>query len=79
MFMGNTQLRGVVDTIEGRNAIQSDLVRLEKWALKNLMRFNKAKCKVFNLEKAVGKPHCGLPASDGSLLTGGRPTFYTGK
>ncbi|GAB0176530.1 cAMP-dependent protein kinase inhibitor alpha [Grus japonensis] len=48
-FADNIKLCGVVDTLEGRDTIQRDLNRLERWARANLMKFHKAKCKVLHV------------------------------
>ena len=53
-------LRGTVDPIEGKDAIQKDLNRLEKWTYEKQMGLTKAKCKVLHLgqdnHKYVQKP-----------------------
>jgi len=59
-FANNTKLPAVVETMEGRDAIQRDLDRLEKWACANLMKHNKAKCKVLHKGKGNSMHKCRL-------------------
>jgi len=49
------KLSGTVDELEGRDVIWRDLDRLERRALANLMKFNKAKYKVLYLGRGDHK------------------------
>ncbi|KAK4832301.1 LOW QUALITY PROTEIN: hypothetical protein QYF61_021700 [Mycteria americana] len=48
-FDDDTKLGKVANTSEGCASIHKDLNRLEKWANRNLMKFNKGKLQVLNL------------------------------
>ncbi|KAF4795927.1 hypothetical protein TURU_088879 [Turdus rufiventris] len=48
-FTDNITLCGVVEKVKGRDAIQRNLDRFERWTNKNLMKFNKMMCKVLYL------------------------------
>ena len=51
------KLIGVADIPKGCAAIQRELNRLEGWAERNLMKFNKGKCRVLHLGRNNSKHH----------------------
>ena len=47
--MDDTKLSGVVNMLQERDTIQMDLDTLEQWASTNIMKLNKAKCRVLHM------------------------------
>jgi len=54
-FADSTKLCGAVDMLNGKDVIQRDFDRLERWVCANLMKFNKAKCKVLHMGRVNPK------------------------
>ncbi|KAJ7398954.1 rna-directed dna polymerase from mobile element jockey-like [Pitangus sulphuratus] len=48
-FADDTKFKGAVDSLKGREALQSDFDKLEDWAITNYMKFNKGKCHILHL------------------------------
>ena len=78
-FANDTKLSGAVDKLEGRDAIQRDLVKLKRWDCVNLMRLNIAKTKVLHLGQSnlrMGEEHESSPAEKNlEVLVDEKPTM----
>lgn len=57
-FADETKLSADVDTAE--NAIHRDFDKLGNWALVNIVKFNKAKCKILHLDSGSPRYVCKL-------------------
>ena len=55
-FADDAKMWGEVDTLEGRERLQRDLDRLQKWADETRMGFNVDKCRVLRLGRR-NPPH----------------------
>ena len=54
-FASDTKLGGADYSLEGQEALQRDLDRLEPWQIINGMKFNKSKCPILHLGGRYGR------------------------
>ncbi|RMC13289.1 hypothetical protein DUI87_10824 [Hirundo rustica rustica] len=54
-FADDTKLQGAANTPEVKDVVRRDLDRLERWVWVNIMKFNRAKCKVLPLGRGNPK------------------------
>lgn len=59
-FVDGIQLCVVVNTVEGKEDVHRDLDRLKRWAHTNLIKLNKAKCKLLQMGQGNPKHKYGL-------------------
>ncbi|PKU30118.1 rna-directed dna polymerase from mobile element jockey-like [Limosa lapponica baueri] len=59
-FADDTKLRGAFDSLEGQEALQRDLDRLEHWSIINGMKFNKTKFQIQHLGRSNTGQKCKL-------------------
>ncbi|KAJ7403662.1 rna-directed dna polymerase from mobile element jockey-like [Willisornis vidua] len=59
-FANDTKWCGAVDTLEGKDAVQRELDKLERWANTNIMKFNKVKHKVLHMGYGNSRHTCRL-------------------
>jgi len=52
-FAGDAELGSAVDSLEGQEALQRDLDRLEHWAMINDMECNKSRCWILHLDRVM--------------------------
>ena len=75
-FANDTKLSGALDTIEGRDATQRDLDRLNRWAHTSLTKFDKTKCKVLDLGRGNLKHRYWLSGEWLESSLEGKPLSY---
>lgn len=51
-FADATKLGGALDSIEGGEALQRDLDKLERWSISSHMKYNKIKCQILHLGRS---------------------------
>ena len=70
-YVDDTKLGGVADTPESCTTIHQDQDRLESWAARNQVRFNRSKCRILHLGKNYCEYQYGLESAGEELCREG--------